>query len=109
MANPTDPTPAIALDAVSLKRHFKTKYGIPVRVSSSKHYITIRIQDSEKDHRKPSRYDHAFPLELRVSCLNTIYPTHIGSEMNLSGAAGNVRSHSIAMHPREWSEVLSKP
>ena len=47
----------------------------------------------------------AFPLELRIECLKIIYPN---SPTCWSGNAGNVRGYDIAMHEREWVQILSE-
>ena len=97
---------------IQLKQFFKSKYDLTVRINSSGNkphsYVTVRLQDLERDPRKPPRYESEFPLALRVLCLDIIYPTHKGSDMNTRGNAGNVRSHSIAMVRTQWVELLNQ-
>lgn len=95
------------LDATWLKNFFKSRFGIPVRVQSSKSYLTVWIQcDQEAVSRDTLRYDHSFPFEsLGQLCLREVYPDH---ESLHDHWCGNVGSHSISMYRHEWDVVLRK-
>lgn len=102
-----------ATDATSLKRYFKARFGIAVRVTSGKgkgHWITVWIPS---DRRKtgesmmaPLRYSATFPMALGSSCLRIIYPNNPDLWNHW---CGNVSAHSISMSRKAWEELLALP
>jgi hypothetical protein len=92
------------LNAVNIKRFFKKQFGIPVRVSKVpvKHpFFQVWIENAEKDHRKPLRYEHEFPVEMGQKLLDFIYGP--GTPF----PAGNVQLHRLSFDEREWEHLLS--
>ncbi len=96
-------------DATNLKRFFKQKFGIPVRVHTGTgkgQWIRINIcHNREKTTRQSLVYDHTFPPELGQRCLTIIYGKD--SSTSQQSWAGNVMSTNIAMHRHEWIQLLT--
>ena len=97
-----------ATDAVSLKRFFKERFGIPVRVRTSptkSKYINVWIPSNKRSSfNEPLSYSHHFPFEeLGRRCLEAIYPNNPTLHDHW---CGNVEPHSISMVPKEWERVL---
>lgn len=90
-----------------LKRFFKRKLGIPVRVhnagSSGWVQIWIRSESSTLSYQK-LRYNHHFPPELGNRCLQIVYPD--SEKLCSQNWAGNITSHSISLHGGELRKVL---
>lgn len=90
------------LSAPWLKKFFLERFGIPVRVTSQKHFLDVWIQSSGGIHEV--RYDHAFPFEeFGRLCLEQVYPK---SPQLHDHWCGNVRPNSVALHYPEWRNVL---
>lgn len=95
------------LTAPWLKRFFKRKLGIPVRVhnAGSSGWVQVWIvSDRTVDHREVLHYKHHFPSELGNRCMQIVYA---GSEKLTNQTwGGNIQQHSIALHGGELRELL---
>ena len=105
----TDDTSTIpeAITAPWLKRFFKSKLGIPVRVENAGGSGWVRVwimSDRTINHRDPLRYSHRFPGELCQRCMAIVYEGHNGLSQQTSG--GNISSVSIAMFGHELRRLL---
>lgn len=96
------------LESAWLKRFFKTKFGIPVRVrtlSGKAGYIDVWIMsDRSRSSNRELRYSHAFPPELGNRCMRAVYPSH--ADLCNQNWGGNILGHSITMVDRQWRTVL---
>ena len=85
--------------ATEIKHFFRDKLGIKgirVRTGTGKGLwqgAWLKFEDPQ-----------TIPLDFRIFCLKMIYPN---SPSCWSGNAGNVRSHGIDMHQREWEQALA--
>lgn len=94
-----------------IKRFFKERYGIPVRVNraTSSGFVSVWIMADRSvgfnlyDHRLV--YHHEFPPELGNRCLKLIYPT--SEKLCAQNWAGNVQKHSIAMSGGEFRQLFT--
>jgi len=94
------------LNAPWLKRFFKRKFGIPVRVTTgtSLHpYLCVWIQSQG---RHELIYEHDFPAAFGNRCMRIVYPN--SEKLREQNWGGNITSHSIAMHIPEWRVVLQQ-
>lgn len=98
-----------AVDATSLKRFFKSEFGIPVRVRSSNGkagWISVWIQSVPRQKGEPFdapiRYLHRFSDELGRRCAEIVYPG------NGWCWCGNISSVDIAMTRSQWEQLLSQ-
>lgn len=103
----TDDTYAVpeTLSAPWLKRFFRNKFGIPVRVgnANSNSWVQIWIQ-SDGSPSRALHYSHAFPPELGNRCMRIVYA---GSEkLREQNWGGNIQPHSISLHGRELRQLL---
>jgi len=88
-----------------VKRFFKRKFGIPVRVNNcGKRFMDVWIL-SDHSNLHELRYDHDFPPELGNRCMRAVYNSETLREQNWGG---NVTAHSIAMSDREWRQVMQQ-
>lgn len=106
----TDDTNTIpeTLSAPWLKRFFKRKFGIPVRVrtlSGRAGYIEVWIP-SDRSNLHELKYDHAFPPELGNRCMRAVYPN--SETLREQNWGGNVSGHSISMVGHQWRVVLQQ-
>ena len=95
------------LTAPWIKRFFKERYGIPVRVNraGSNQFVSVWIMsDRSVDHRQSLVHHHEFPPELGNRCLNLVYPT--SEKLCAQYWAGNVQKHSIAMSGSEFRQLF---
>ncbi len=79
-----------------IKSFFKSK-GIPVRVSSSTHFIQCWIEWENREK-------YTFPIDYREEMLKIVY----GEKFDPAdkGSAGNIRSGMLAMTPGQWEKFL---
>ena len=102
-----DDTNAIpeTITAPWLKRFFKRKLGIPVRVQNAGSWVQVWIMsDRTVDHREALRYKHHFPSELGNRCMQIVYA---GSEKLCKQAwGGNIQQHSISLSGDQLRELL---
>lgn len=105
----TDDTNTIpeTLNAPWLKRFFKRKFGIPVRVDNagSSGWVHIWIMsDRTARHTDPLKYSHRFPTELGHRCMAIVYKS--SESISKQAWGGNIGAYSIAMHGGELRELL---
>lgn len=96
------------IDAPWLKRFFKRKFGIPVRVENAggKGWVRIWIMsDRTARHMDPLTYSHDFPPELGRRCMAIVYKS--SDTVSKQTWGGNIGSHSIAMFGHELRELLA--
>ncbi|MCH7555269.1 MAG: hypothetical protein IIC08_04665 [Proteobacteria bacterium] len=95
------------LTAPWLKRFFKRKLGIPVRVQNagSSGWVQVWIMsDQSVDHRHGLTYQHHFLPELGNRCMRI---TYAGSEKLCEQAwGGNIQQHSIVLSRDQLRELL---
>ncbi len=103
----TDDTNTIpeVIDAPWLKRFFKRKFGIPVRVENagSSGWVRVWIM-SDQTVRHTVKYNHRFPDELGQRCMAIVYRS--SDKLSQQSWGGNIGAHSIAMYGRELRELL---
>lgn len=93
------------LTAPWLKRFFKRKLGIPVRVQSagSSGWVQIWII-SDRSNQRNLVYQHHFPPELGNRCMRIVYAD---SKKLLNQAwGGNIHQHSISLHGDQLRRLL---
>ena len=105
----TDDTNAVpeTITAPWLKRFFKQKFGIPVRVENagSRSFVRIWIMsDPQIRHMDPLSYSYDFPPELGQRCMAIVYKS--SETVSKQTWGGNVGPHSIAMYGHELRELL---
>jgi hypothetical protein len=89
-----------------MKRFFKVKFGIPVRVRGcGGRFVDVWIP-SDRSNLHELRYDHDFPPELGNRCMRAVYPN--SETLREQNWGGNVSAHSIAISDREWRQVLQQ-
>ena len=96
-----------AIDAPWLKRFFKRKFDIPVRVENagSSGWVRIWIMSNRTArHSDPLTYNHRFPDELCQRCMAIVYKS--SETLSKQTWGGNIGAHSIAMYGRELRELL---
>ena len=94
------------LTAPWLKRFFKRKFDIPVRVrtlSGRAGYIEVWIA-SDRSRLHELKYDHDFPAELGNRCMRVVYPN--SEQLREQNWGGNIGSHSLSMIVPQWKKVL---
>lgn len=97
-----------AISAPWVKRFFKRKFGIPVRVENAdagpNEWVRVWIMsDRTARHTDPMRYSHRFPDDFCRRCMGIIYR---GSPVGEQTWGGNIGAHSVAMSGREFRELL---
>ena len=95
------------LTAPWLKRFFKRKFGIPVRIhgASSSGWVQIWIEsDRTLDHRVDLCYNYHFPSELGKRCMRIVYSD--SEKLREQTWGGNITAHSISLHGSELRELL---
>ena len=95
------------LTAPWIKRFFKERYDIPVRVkrASAGPFVSVWIMsDRSVDHRHGLVYHHHFPRGLGNRCLKLVYPT--SEKLCAQDWAGNIQEHSIAMSGSEFRQLF---
>jgi hypothetical protein len=98
-----------ALTAAWVKRFFKTKFGIPVRVSGCgehHNYMRVWIQCVSGNVHDPLKYDHEFSPALGNRCMRAVYPE--SAQLCSQNSGGNVQKNSIGMHHGQWRKVLQQ-
>lgn len=99
----------MAVDAKTLKRFFKERYNIPVRVRSSPgkaKWINVWIPSDHNAALKGQLvYSHRFPDELGNKCMGIVYPD--SEQLRSQNWGGNIEPHSLAMFPAQWEQLLS--
>lgn len=91
-----------------LKRFFKRKFGIPVRVENagSKSWVRVWIMsDRSSHHRDALTYSHSFPVELGQRCMAIVYKS--SESLSKQSWGGNIGPHSISLHGGELRELLA--
>lgn len=100
------------IDAPLLKRFFKSRYGIPVRVNSSKSKADFVEcwQPSRRSELHNLVYDHPpFDAALGNRCLRLIYGEGKGGEgTSISLPAGDVRNYAICLRRAHWAALLTE-
>lgn len=95
------------INGVEVKRWFKDKCGIPVRVRTVKvknPFVQVWICSlTNPSSTAPLRYSHQFPPKLRNALLRIIY----GEKWGSSTYGGNVQANSISMDEHEWESLKS--
>lgn len=97
----TNQVPA-EITAPWLKRFFKAKFGITVRVRT--------MTGTRKGKKRISfidawiRGDERFPAQLGCRCMNVVYEGH--ASLMAQNWGGNITGGSIAMNPHQWQRVL---
>lgn len=94
------------LKAPWLKRFFKEKLGIPVRVKGGRSsYLNVWIpSDRDETNRHRLVYHHEFPEILGNRCMRAVYPN--SASLSAQNWGGNVTRYSIAMGREQWRKVL---
>ena len=93
------------LNAPWIKRFFKSKFEIPVRVrtgSGKGRWLSVWIM-SDRSQRNLV-WDHHFPAELGNRCMQLVYPNH--EVLSKQAWGGNISAHSIAMHVDEFRQLF---
>jgi hypothetical protein len=97
------------VDAPWVKRFFKRRLGIPVRVTNAgamnfggRGWAVVWIMSDRS--QRDLVYHHEFPAELGNRCLRLTYPN--SEQLCSQNWAGNVRSHDIGMDGAGWRLVL---
>lgn len=96
------------LGAPWLKRFFKRKFDIPVRVKSSSGkapWISVWISPDPANLHKLV-YNHSFPSELGNRCMQVVYPN--SEKLREQCWGGNITGHSLAMLEGQWRQVLQQ-
>ena len=97
------------LNAPWIKRFFKNKFGIPVRVKAGRgkgKWLSIWIMcDQSVDHRQPMVYHHHFSAELGNRCMKLVYSD--SEVLSKQAWGGNIQSHSISMHVDEFRQLFN--
>ncbi len=110
MAKKPDDTNEIpeTLTAPWLKRFFKRKLGITVRVenASSSGWVRVWIQHYRSLDPKHCGmiYKHRFSEEFGNRCMRIVYPK--SEQLREQNWGGNICSNGVAMHGRELRELL---
>lgn len=94
------------LNASWIKRFFKRKFGIPVRVgnAASDRWVTVWIKMSKMSDRSNLIYDHHFPPELGQRCMAIIYAS--SPSLSQQSWGGNIGQHSISMFGSQFRLLL---
>lgn len=94
------------IDASWMKRFFKRKFGIPVRVRGcGGQFVDVWIP-SDRSQLHVLKYDHHFPPELGNRCMRAVYPN--SEKLREQNWGGNVGAHSIAISDAQWRQVLQQ-
>lgn len=94
------------IDATTLKRFFKERFGIPVRVHSGKHYVEARIAPNKTARfTEPLTYSFIFPVELGARVVRVVYPNH--PELWQQPWCGNIGRYGIAIRREQWEAILA--
>ena len=89
-----------------MKRFFKRKFGIPVRVRGcGGRFMDVWIP-SDRSNLHELRYNHDFPPELGNRCMRAVYPK--SETLREQNWGGNVSAHSIAISDHQWRQVLQQ-
>lgn len=91
--------------SVELKRFFKDRFGLPVRVRSLRGktgYVEVRIPAKSVT---PLAYEYSFPSHLGNLCLRVVYPGSV--DLHKQCWAGNVRQHDICITADQWQQVIA--
>ena len=91
------------MKAAEIKKFFKEKFGIPVRVRTvavKDPFVQVWIESEGAGHEQP-RYNHQFPEVVDTALLKAIY----GENTTITFPAGNATLHSLSMHAHEWEAV----
>lgn len=88
--------------SVVLKRFFKERYGLSVRVRT----IGKVSKGGWIDVWMPFESPSVFDTDLRQMCIRTAYPNSPDLHMRVS--AGNIQSQSIALVRSQWESVLTE-
>jgi hypothetical protein len=108
----TDDTGTIpeVLNAPWLKRFFKHRLNLPVRVSGAKgkwkaRWVQVWIEsDRSVDHRHGLVYHHHFPAELGNRCMRLVYAD--SEKLREQSWGGNIQEHSISIHSDQLRTLL---
>lgn len=100
-------TEAEKINATTMKRWFKSKYGIAVRVQTTKHYVRAwNVPIPNADVHAPLKWAKLFPPELGNACMRLVYRN--SDKLREQSWGGNITPNSIAMHRAEWAQLLSQ-
>lgn len=105
-ADDTNTIPEV-ISAPWLKRFFKAKFGIPVRVekASSNGWVRIWIISDQTIKRTDQvKYSYKFPAELGQRCMAIVYRS--SESLSKQSWGGNIGAYSIALLGRELRELL---
>lgn len=95
----------VVVDATSLKRFFKSRFDIAVRVRSGKRYVEVWVPSLRRvpgePFNAPIRYAATFPNELGLACAEVVYP---GKGWCW---CGNIGRASITMSRDQWVAVMA--
>ena len=93
------------LNAPWIKRFFKNKFEIPVRVktgSSKSKWLMVWIMSVRSQRNLV--YHHHFPAELGNRCMKLIYPD--SKVLSMQAWGGNISAHSISMHVDDFRQLF---